>query len=227
MSEHRSGPQGNGASADPATVGVRVFSDYTCPWCYIGWSRLERLRSELADRVELDVRWEPFEIHPEVPEEGMPVEELPYSEEQWEAMQDHLRGQAAREGLEIGKRPKVSNTHRALAAGTWVQEEDPERFPAFHRALFQAYFAEGRDLGDPEVIRSVAREAGVDVQALDRALEDGDVEPALERTTEQARKLGINGTPTFVFDETYAAVGAQPARILREVVEQVLEERGE
>jgi predicted DsbA family dithiol-disulfide isomerase len=225
MSERENGSGGNGASPDSGAVQVRVYSDYTCPWCYIGWSRLERLRRQLPDDVELDVRWEPFEIHPEVPDEGMPVEDLPYSDEQWRTMQEHLRQQAAQEDLEIGNRPKVSNTHRALAAGTWVQEEEPRRFPEFHRGLFEAYFARGRDLGDPEVILDVAREVGVDVEALERALASGEVEPVLEQTSRRARELGITGTPTFVFGGRYAAVGAQPPGALREVVEKVLEER--
>jgi len=128
------------------TVTLDVYSDYTCPWCYVGWARLEKALERIGDEVAVEVTWRPFEIHPEVPEEGMPVEELGYPEEQWAAMQEALATNAAEEGLEVGNRPKVSNTHRALAAGAYVQAEEPERFPAFHEALFVGYFAEGRDL---------------------------------------------------------------------------------
>ena len=210
-------------SSEKHRVRVEVFSDYTCPWCYIGWARLERLREELDD-AELDVAWLPFEIHPEVPDEGMPVEELPYSDEQWESMMEHLREQARDEGLEVGARPKVSNTHRALAAGAWAQSEHPESFPDFHEALFRAYFAEGRDLGDPQVLREVARESGLDPDEMDEALAGRRWEKPLDETTAEARRLGVTGTPTFVFDRTYAAVGAQPTELLRDVVEKVLEE---
>lgn len=210
-----------GAAAPPPerpTVEVEVYSDYTCPWCYVGWARLEKARETVAGEIDVEVRWRPFEIHPEVPPEGMPVEELGYPEEQWARMQEALTASAAAEGLQVGNRPKVSNTHRALAAGTWVQEHRPERFEAFHEALFTGYFARGMDLGDPEVVRALAREAGVDPDALDAALEDGLAEPELERTSAEARSLGITGTPTFVFDARFAAVGAQPAETLAEAL---------
>lgn len=196
------------------TVTLDVYSDYTCPWCYVGWARLERALDALDDDVKVDVTWRPFEIHPEVPPEGMPVSELGYPEEQWEQMQEALATNAAEEGLEVGSRPKVSNTHRALAASAYVQAREPERFPAFHQALFVGYFAEGRDLGDPAVVRELAERAEVDAEAMEEALEEGRYESVLEATTRRARALRITGTPTFVFDEEFAAVGAQPTEVL-------------
>lgn len=212
-------------SDDVPELRVEVYSDYTCPWCYVGLPRLERAREQLEGRAELDVTWRPFEIHPEVPEEGMPVEELSYSEEEWERMMEHLRRQAREEGLEVGARPRVSNTHEALMAGTWVQSERPERFDAFHEAMFRAYFAEGRDLGDRAVLREVAEEVGLDGDELEAALDRGAGEEEIEATRREARRLGISGTPTFVFGGTHAAVGAQPTEALRRAAEQALEER--
>ena len=204
-------------------VHVEVFSDYTCPWCYVGWARLESALSQVPEQVTVDVRWRPFEIHPEVPPQGMPVEDLPYSPEQWARMQEALRRSAAEEGLEVGKRPKVSNTHRALMAGEYAHVEEPERFAAFHEALFKAYFAEGRDLGARDVIEDVACSAGLDVDRMTEALDVGEYEEALTETTALARHFGITGTPTFVFDRRFAAVGAQPAEVLLQTIDAVLE----
>lgn len=214
---------GRDDEASARRVQVQVFSDYTCPWCYIGHARLERLRRRARGDLELDVTWRPFEIHPEVPEDGMPVEELPYSREQWETMMERLREQAEDEGLEIGARPFVSNTHEALMAGTRVQAEHPDRFPAFHEGLFRSYFSEGRDLGDRSVILDVARASGLDPDELDAALDEGAGEDALEETRREARRLGISGTPTFVFGGTHAAVGARPVEALRRAAESALE----
>lgn len=208
-----------------AVVPVSVFSDYTCPWCYIGSRRLDHLLEDLPEGVELEVEWKPFEIHPEVPAEGMSVEDLGYPEDRWKAMQEHLRVQARTEGIEVGNRPKVSNTHEALAASAYVQEEEPERFPCFHEALFRAYFTEARDLGERDTILEVAGECGVSVPKLGTALEERRYDPVLEETARTAGRAGISGTPTFVFDDRYAAVGAQPVEHLRRVLAKVLEER--
>lgn len=211
-------------TAERRVIPVSVYSDYTCPWCYIGLERLERLKEQVGDRVELRTEWEPFEIHPEVPPEGMPVSDLPYPPEQWEMMMENLRQVAAQEGLQMGNRPKVSNTHRALVASAYAQAEEPEHFEDFHRNLFRAYFEQGRDLGDPEVIREVATASGLDTERMERALDAGTYEGSLGDTSARARRYGITGTPTFVFADRYAAVGAQPTEELRRVVDRLIEE---
>ena len=213
------------SNATAPILPVSVYSDCTCPWCYIGSARLDQLKEQLAGQIELQVEWKPFEIHPEVPPEGMPVEALPYPREQWEAMTANLRRQAEAEGLEMANRASVSNTHRALVASAYVQAEEPERFHAFHHALFRAYFGEGRDLGDPAVVNELAAEPGVNVERMEAALEAGQYEGALRATAETARRLGITGTPTYVFGERYGAVGAQPVEELRRVAERAVAEQ--
>ncbi|MDX1673289.1 MAG: DsbA family oxidoreductase [Longimicrobiales bacterium] len=203
-------------------LAIEVYSDYTCPWCYVGTARLDRLRERLDGDVRLDVTWHPFEIHPEVPADGMPAEALGYPADQWERMVAHLRAQAEAEGLEVGHLTRVSNTHRALAAATWARDERPDRFRAFHDALFRAYFGEGRDIGDPGVVRAVAAEAGLDPDVMDTALEAGDYDAVIRETGERARRLGIRGTPTYVFDGRYGAVGAQPVEALEQVARRAL-----
>lgn len=201
-------------SDEARTIRLEVFSDYTCPWCYVGWARLEKALDRLPDEIDVDVEWRPFEIHPEVPAEGMSVEELPYPPDVWTRMQEALRAHAEAEDLEVANRPKVSNTHRALAAGAYAQSREPERFPDFHRRLFEAYFAEGRDLGDPEVIDDLASGAGLDVARMREALDSGRYDETIRRTGVDARRMGITGTPTFVFDRRLTASGAQPVQVL-------------
>ncbi len=195
-------------------IRLEVFSDYTCPWCYVGWARLEGALARLPEEVSVDVDWRPFEIHPEVPAQGMPVEDLPYPPEVWARMQAALRESAEAEGLEVGNRPKVSNTHRALVAASYVQAEEPEVFAVFHEHLFKGYFADGWDLGDPAVVDRLAAGAGVDVSRMRAAIEEGRYESALVVASEDARMMGITGTPTFVFDRRLATSGAQPTEVL-------------
>lgn len=214
------------ARAERPVLNVSVYSDYTCPWCYIGAARLDQLKEALADSVELRTEWKPFEIHPEVPQEGMSVDQLPYPRAQWETMVAHLRQQAASEGLEMRELKTVANTHRGLVASAYAQAEEPEHFEAFHHNLFRGYFGEGRNIADPAVLREIARESGVDVERMEEALDEGRYEHELTDTTATARRLGITGTPTFVFGDRFGAVGAQPVEELRRVAERALAEQG-
>lgn len=209
------------------TVRVSIYSDYTCPWCFIGAKRFEQAGEELSDEVDLQVKWMPFEIHPEVPPEGMPVEQLGYPKEQFERMQEYLSEQAEAEGLTVVKREMVANTHDALAAATFVQNKDPEHFDDFHRGLFRAYFSEGRNLNDVDVLMDVARESGADPEAVAQLVESGSYDDAIAATGEMARRLGITGTPTFVFESEFAVVGAHPVETLRDAVREVLGKKAE
>ncbi len=208
-----------------STVRVSIYSDYTCPWCFLGAKRFEHVRRHLGDEVDLQVTWMPFEIHPEVPEEGMPVEALGYPKEQFARMEEYLRKQAEAEGLSILSRKTLANTHDALAAATFVQNEDPGHFDAFHRGLFRAYFSEGLDLSDTKVLADVARDSGADPTAIENVVVEGTFDDAIAATAEMARRLGITGTPTFVFESEFAVVGAHPVETLVDAVKEVVRKK--
>jgi len=172
-------------------IRLEIFSDYTCPWCYVGWARLEKALGRLPSDISVEV-----------------------AADVWAHMQESLRANAGAEGLEVGNRPKVSNTHRALLAGAWAQAEQSGAFPTFHERLFVGYFAEGRDLGDPAVVDDLAASAGIDVEAMRMAIDRGAWASTLADTTADARAMGITGAPTFVFDRRFATSGAQPVDVL-------------
>lgn len=204
-------------------IRVTVYSDYTCPWCYVGAARLEQLRHRLQEDIELADTWMPFEIHPEVPAEGMSVENLPYSAVQLREMNAYLRQQAEAEGLAMVERDRLTNTHRALAAATFVQDMHSEHFRVFHEQLFEVYFGKGDDLNDLDVLRRIAIEAGVPPEELEEVLDSGEYDDAIAATGEHARRLGITGTPTYVFENQYAVVGAHPVDTLYRAVMEVVE----
>lgn len=179
-------------------------------------------RGELAGRVGVDVAWRPFEIHPEVPPEGLPLSSLGYDPAELAAVQAHLRRQAAAEGIDFAPRSAESllaNTHRALAASAWAQEVEPARFAALHDALFRATFCESRDVGDPAVLREIARDAGLDPSRMDAALAAGAGEIALREAAADARRRRITAVPAFVIGGREIVVGAQPAAVLRQAIE--------
>ena len=187
--------------------------------------RLEQAVGVVSDRTRVRVLWRPFEIHPDVPAGGLPLSALPYTAGELSAMIDNLRRQAAGEGLDfsgLGGERGLINTHRALLAGCYAQEVEPERFDTFHHALFRAHFTEGRNINDDEVLGSLAASSGLDAVQMMAALFEGTFEEVLRETAAEAGRGSITAVPAFRFDGRRLIVGAQPAAALAKAVEKIL-----
>ncbi len=185
---------------------VTVFSDYICPYCYLGWLRLEKLRNE----YELRVNWCMTEIHADNPPEGRPPTELGYSDEQWSRMTTELDVLAAEEGVHFGGLHCTTNSHRALLLAEAAKEEGPEAFYALHRRLFEVYLCEDRNLADEKVLRELVESLNLNPELPDRAWHQPRYERNLQEYALAARELGVDATPTYYFNE-------QPLRGLRSV----------
>lgn len=192
-------------------VDVFLYGDYVCPFSYVADARVRRLRGELALRVH----WRPLSIFPAVPADGLPLEGTDRPPEAWARLEADVSEMARKEGLTFALPDFVANSHEALQAGEFARDLGPEVFVRAHRALFQAYFVEGRNLGRREVLLDVAGGAGLDRQALEGALEDARYAEELERASREAARYDIEGTPTLLFGR-HKVVGAAPEEVLRE-----------
>jgi len=192
-------------TADSSTVRVTVFSDYVCPFCYVADRRIRRL----AEQVDLEVHWRPVEIHPHTPPEGMPLDQLGYPPDLWERMMMHLGNLAAEEGIRLVERRFTTNSHKALLVAEAARDCGPEVFDRVHQALFFAFFTRSRNIGQVDVLREVAAEAGMGEEAFERALIEPAYEDRLRENFVAARRLGITGVPSFVFGD-HVVAGAVP-----------------
>lgn len=196
------------------SIRVTVFSDYICPFCYIGSHRLLSLASEF----DLDVVWANIEIHPDNPPEGKPVEELGYPPDRWRRMMAELERMARLEGLAIAERTFTTNSRRALLLAEAAGDVDDATFARVHQRLFEAYFGERRNIGDPEVLRELARECGMPGDAVEAAWTEPRFADQLHHYQQAAARLGVSGTPTFVVDHGQALVGAVETADLRDAL---------
>jgi len=128
-------------------------------------------------------------------------------------MMEHLRTMGAPFGITFVDRPLLSNSRPALQAAEFAREQG--KFGPFHDALFAAYFSHGLDIGNIDVLSQVARETGLDADALKSALETGMYLPQLEATKEEASRFNVTGVPTFIIEEKRSIVGAQPLDVFR------------
>ena len=170
--------------------------------------RAERLREE----YEIDVEWQPFELHPEIPLKGKDVSE------RTAAYYERLRGPAVDAGLTFQTPTRVPNSRRSLEAAEFAREHDA--FAPYHRALFEAYFSRGQDIGDTKVLAELGAAVDLDPAGIREALDSGRYASIVDERTGKARQAGITGTPTFVFqsgDRTFPIVGAQEYAVFENV----------
>jgi predicted DsbA family dithiol-disulfide isomerase len=189
---------------------VTVFTDYICPFCYIGFVRLERLR----DAYDLKVNWRFLEIHPDNPEQGRPVEALGYTPEQWNDMMGELGDMARAEQIVIQPHTVTTNSHKALLLAEAAKEQGSTVFYALHKRLFEIYFGEGVNIGDTEVLRVLAAEVGVTADTVERAWQNPEYLTRLHHNLIAAQKLDVSGTPTFFFGKR-KLTGALSVDVLR------------
>ena len=165
----------------------------------------------------VDVDWRPFELHPELPPEGG---SLGYSPKRTEGFRAHIRQMAAEGGLEMNFRDKVSNSRLALEATEFAREQGRDKFEDFHRGVMDAYWRDGRNIGDVEVLVDVGTKVGLDSQGLREALADRRYAQAIEAQIDFGRQAGINAVPAFIFDDKYLIEGAQPYEVFQRVIQQ-------
>lgn len=199
------------------TISVTVFSDYICPFCYIGSRRLLRL----ADEFDLDILWANIEIHPETPYEGMPVEDLGYPSNQWQIMMSALTDMARDEGLQFAERQFTTNSHRALLLAEAAK--DHGAFACVHEALFHGFFAERHNIGDREILRAIATDCGMTDEQIDDAWASKSYRDRLRQHHAAAAQAGVSGTPTFVIGHRVLS-GAVEADELRKAIVDAQEE---
>ncbi|MEE8481735.1 MAG: DsbA family oxidoreductase [Acidiferrobacterales bacterium] len=190
---------------------VTVYSDYICPFCYIGHVRLARLR----DQYELKVNWRFIEIHPETPSEGQSVEKLGYEPEQWQLMMDNLQRMASEDGISFGDHRITTNSHKALLLAEAAKEEGREIFYKLNENLYQAYFVDGKNIGDVVVLETIAKKSGVNKETIRLAWQGGKYEEVLNKNLLNAVALNVTGTPTFFFGKN-KLTGAVPEAALRD-----------
>jgi predicted DsbA family dithiol-disulfide isomerase len=197
---------------------VTVFSDYICPFCYIGDRRVNRLR----EWYDLKIHWRPLEIHPDTPVTGKPVSELGYPPAQWAQMMGSLDRMAREEGLTLAERTFTTNSHRALLLAEAAKEAGAETFYKLHERLFEAYFCDQLNIGDLEVLANISRETGVPAEQMEKAWSDPAYESVLQENLATARRLRITGTPTFIIGKQ-VLVGVVPLEQLRKAAEIALQ----
>jgi predicted DsbA family dithiol-disulfide isomerase len=167
------------------------------------------------------VSWVPFELHPEAPLEGIPLEAY-FGSSRSERIREHLRSVAAQVGLSMKQRDVIINSRRALAAAEFAREHG--RFEDMHRALFKAHWEGSAKLEDVDDLVEIGIGLGLDGDELRRAITEGRYESLIDESRQEAESIGINAIPAHVFGRRYLVVGAQPYEAFKEVLDRLQRE---
>ena len=204
---------------------VDIWSDVVCPFCYIGKRRLEEALEGFAHRDEVEVVWHSFQLDPsaqaipEVSTVDMLAAKYGMTREQAVASQESLAANAATVGLEFNwQQTKAGNTLHAHRLIHFAATEG--RADAMKERLLRAYFTEGEQIGDREVLVRLAAEVGLDEARAREVLVSGLHTDDVRADIAQAQAYGIRGVPFFVIDGKYGISGAQPTPVFAQALDQ-------
>ena len=190
---------------------VTVYSDYICPFCFIGKERADRLEREFG----ADVEWKGFEIHPETPAGGTDLASLGFDKAIAAAIHSQVQKLSEEAGLKLNPLTGISNSRLSLQIAEFAKEKG--KFKEYHEAVFRGYWQESIDIGDRKQLFSLAAQVGLDLNELESYLESGKAADKLNQHLQEVREYGINGVPTFVIGNKMV-VGAQPYQVLEKVL---------
>jgi len=211
---------------NPTLMQIDFVSDVACPWCAVGLHALEQALAEVAGVVQVDLRFQPFELNPTLGPEGDDIvaylgRKYGIGEAQIRQNQAAIRQRGAAVGFTFGDRNRVWNTFDAHRLLHWAGLEGADRQRALKHALLQAYHGEGRNPGDAAVLVELAAAAGLDA---DRAREilAGDTYAAEVRAAEREwAEAGISSVPSVVINGRHLIQGGQPPEVFAQALRQL------
>lgn len=209
---------------------VDLFEDVVCPWCWLGDRRLQAA-IEMRPDVPVVVRRHAFQLDPTIPAEGIARRDYVVakfgSEDALGPAHERLSALGDAEGVpfhfeRITRSPNTRDAHRLIALSAGAA---PEAQAVLAERLFQAYFSEGRDVGDHETLVELAADVGLDEGSVRAALASDAGGAAVDQSLQACQQLGIRGVPFYIFHGKYGVSGAQEPAALAEVIDRVVAER--
>ncbi|GIO87370.1 DSBA oxidoreductase [Paenibacillus faecis] len=209
---------------------VEIWSDYACPFCYLGKRRFEKALDLFKHKDEVEVIFRSFELDPSMSKEvqssmqellaakyGMSLEEA-------KAANDRVAEQAEQEGLVYRFATMIpTNTFDAHRLTQYAKKQG--KMAEISERLFKAYFTDSLHIGDTETLIFLAHGVGLNGEEVSDLLKSDDYGEQVRADERLAGELGIRAVPCFVLDGKYAVTGAQPTEVFLNTLEQVWADR--
>jgi len=207
---------------------IDFVSDVVCPWCAVGLASLEQALRQLQGEVEAEIHFQPFELDPNMPADGMDVADnlkrkYGMSDAQLAENQARIRDRGAELGFsfDFNARSRTWNTFDAHRLLHWAAAEAPERQLPLKRALLVANFSEGRDISDHAVLAEVAAGVGLDAARSGAVLAGGEFADAVRDAEKFFQGLGISSVPAVIVERKHLVSGGQPPEVFERALREI------
>ncbi|ELE7130701.1 DsbA family oxidoreductase [Vibrio harveyi] len=215
-----------------SVIKIDVVSDVVCPWCIIGYKRLEQAIQELGLEDKIELEWQPFELNPNMPAEGENLRQH-LANKYGTTPEDSVR---ARDNLtNLGKEVgfdfdyfddmKMVNTRDAHVLLQWAEQFGKQT--ELKLALFTAFFGQRKDVSDRSTLAAILTDIGLDANMGVATLDDASNTDSIEYQESQWHQLGVSSVPTVVFNMESAVTGAQPVEVYKQILTEYAEKLGQ
>ena len=209
---------------------VDIVSDIACPWCAIGYARLEQAMATLAGELELDIEWHAFELNPNPESKPQPIlqalsRKYGRSEAEMEAAQANMIEVATGLGLNFSKMQEryTANTFNGHRLVKWAAEQGKQT--AMKQALFDAYFGHAENVEDTEVLLRCVESIGLDTEAAQQVLDSDAFADAVRSDEARYQQAGVSSVPAFIVNNQYLISGAQEPAYLVEALREIAQQK--
>lgn len=213
---------------------IDFVSDVSCPWCAIGLASLERALEKLVGQVTAQLHFQPFELNPDMPAGGEDIvqhlaNKYGSTPQQQAASRDGIRARGAAVGFDFREkgRDRIYNTFDAHRLLHWAGTVDPARQLALKKALFQAYFTDGKSPEQRSVLLAATVQAGLDAARAQAILESGEFAGEVRARERFYQGLGIHGVPAVIVNDRHLIEGGQPPEVFEQALRQLAAAAGD
>ncbi|WP_407556794.1 DsbA family oxidoreductase [Winogradskyella sp. 4-2091] len=208
---------------------IDIVSDVVCPWCTIGYKRLEKAISELGIEDKVDIEWQPFELNPNMPTEGQNVtehitEKYGSTLEQQKESKKHMTEIGADLGFKFDYFDDMRMVNTFDAHVLLEYAKDFNKQTELKMTLTKAFFSERKDVSDRHILKQALLEVGLNATEALEKLDDEDARYNVRSLQNEWKNMGVNSVPTIVFNRKSAITGAQPMATFKQVLSELIAE---
>ena len=210
-------------------IKIDIVSDVVCPWCTIGYKRLEKAIVDLGIQDQVEIEWQPFELNPNMPAEGQNVQE--HITEKYGATLDQQKESQkhmAKVGAELGftfdyfDDMRMANTFDAHILLEYAKEFGKQT--EFKMRLTKAFFSERKDVSKKDVFKEALLDVGLNAEEALARLDNEEARKEVRTKQNYWKNLGVNSVPTIVFNNKSAVTGAQPVDVFKQILSEAIKD---